>query len=100
LINLSFAARKLTVTTSSLGSGKSFTFTERSLSEQSVLSPAHGDEDVDGRRRQHDPDGDHDVVERNVVDVVQLEAEHDLRGQLQDGANEIPATNYLQQIGY
>ena len=47
-----------------------------------MLSPAHGDEDVDGRRGQHDPDRDHDVVERNVVDVVKLEAEHDLRGQL------------------
>ena len=56
-----------------------------------MLPPAHRDEDVDGRRGQHDPDGDHDVVERNVVDVVQLQAEHYLRGQLEDSADEIPA---------
>ena len=58
---------------------------------KSVLSPAHRDEDVDRRRRQHDPDGDHDVVEGNVVDVVKLQAKHDLSRKLQDGADEIPA---------
>ena len=62
-----------------------------SRTTKSVLPPAHRDEDVDGRRGQHDPDGDHDVVERNVVDVVQLQAEHYLRGQLEDSADEIPA---------
>lgn len=64
-----------------------------------MLSPAHGDKDVDGRRGQHDPDWDHDVVERNVVDVVQLETEHDLRCQFQDCADEIPETNGIVFIG-
>ena len=53
-------------------------------------SSAHGDEDVDGSGRQDDPDWDHDVVERDVVAVLELQAEHDLSRQFQDRACEIP----------
>ncbi len=53
-------------------------------------SSTHGDEDVDGSGRQHDPDWDHDVVKRDVVAVLELQAEHDLSRQFQDRACEIP----------
>ena len=54
-------------------------------------STTHCNKDVDGRGRQDDPDGDHDVVEGDVVAVLQLEAEHDLSRQFQDGTSEVPA---------
>jgi len=43
-------------------------------------SSAHGHKDVDGGGWQNYPDRYHDVVKRNVVAVLQLEAEHDLSG--------------------
>ena len=58
---------------------------------RSVLpSSAHGDEDVDGGGGQDDPDWDHDVVERDVVAVLKLQAQHDLGSKFQDCACEIP----------
>ena len=54
-------------------------------------STTHCNTDVDGRGRQDDPDGDHDVVEGDVVAVLQLEAEHDLSRQFKDGTREVPA---------
>ena len=54
-------------------------------------STTHCNKDVDGRGRQDDPDGDHDVVEGDVVAVLQLEAEHDLSRQFKDGTREVPA---------
>ena len=43
---------------------------------------------------QHYPQRNHDVVERNVqravVTVIQLEADHDLHGELHNGTREVP----------
>ena len=53
-------------------------------------SSAHRDEDVDRCCGQNNPDRDHDVVEWNGVAVLQFQAKHYLRRQLEDGACEVP----------
>jgi len=62
--------------------------------------PTHGDEDINSCGGQHDPYGDHDVVEGNAVAVFQLEAEHNLRDELEDSANEIPETMGGNNLSY
>ena len=59
-------------------------------SDLALASTAHCDKDVYGRGRQDDPDGDHDVVEGDVVAVLQLETEHHLGGKFEHGAGQVP----------